>query len=237
VNDALTPTERADFDRLELELRKLPDVVAIGFEGPAVDSAVVDDAILTVHVLVTNPEARTAVEAQALDLGRLHLGRPLRILVAPEGDAPSADAAATVAVGAPAGAAGIASLPSRVRLVSVNLVEAGRAVEVTLGHGEVRAVGRGASGSPSGASGATLAALRQLGWSVPFDVASGVRLAVGATGAVLVYLTGADGERLGVSIGETAEQAAVKATLQALNRWLDDPSRRPMALRPTAPVG
>jgi hypothetical protein len=231
LNEALTPTDRADFDRLELELRKLPDVVAIGFEGPAVDSAVVDDAMLTVHVLVTDAEVRSAVEAQALDLGRLHLGRPLRVLVAPDGESSGVETAATGG-----GTAGVASLPSRVRLVAVNLVEGGRAVEVTLGHGDVRAVGRGTSGSPSGAAGATLAALRQLGWSVPFDVGSGVRLAVGATGAVLVYLTGHDGDRLGVSVGETAETAAVKATLQALNRWLDDPSRRPTALRPTAPV-
>ncbi|HEY2427809.1 MAG TPA: hypothetical protein VGI06_02685 [Acidimicrobiales bacterium] len=220
---------QAEFDRLELELRKLPDVVAVGFEGPAVGTPVTDDAILTIHLVVADPEARAAVEAQALDLGRLHLARPLRIVVGPDSEVVGVDAADQVP--------GHPSRPSRVRLAGVSLVEAGRGVEVTLLHGEGRATGRGASGTPSGAAEATLVALRQLGWSVPFDVGAGVRLAVGATGAVLVHLRGGDGDRLGVSVGETAETAAVKATLQALNRWLDDPARRPMALRPTASSG
>ena len=228
-DDPVSPTIQAEFDRLELELRKLPDVIAVGFEGPAVDSPVTDDAILTIHVMVGDPEVHATVEAQALDLARLHLARPLRILVAPDGEIGEAEAAERD---------GSQPSPlSRVRLVGVGLVEAGRGVEVTLGHGERRAVGRGGSGSPSGAAEATLTALRQLGWSVPFDVGASVRLAVGTTGAVLVYLRGEDGDRLGVSVGETAETAAVKATLQALNRWLDDPSRRPVALRPTTPAG
>jgi hypothetical protein len=225
---ALKPGEQVDFDHLELELRKLPDVIAVGFEGPSVDAPVTEDAVLTVHVLVADVEVRDAVEQHALDLGRLHLGRPLRVVVAPDGD----DHGAKMVNASPT-----PILLSRVRLAEVGLVDGGRSVEVTLTHGDLRAVGRGPAGSPGGAAGATLIALRQLGWAVPFTLGSGVRLAVGAAGAVLVHLIGPDGDRLGVSVGETAEQAAVKATLQALNRWLDDPARRPSGLRPVAPAG
>ncbi len=225
LDEGLSPTEQAELDRLELELRKLPEVIAVGFEGAGADSEVAEDAVLVVHVLVSDGGVRDLIEQQALDLGRLHLARPLQVLVAVEGqEAPAAAASGAL----PSSMV----LPSRVRLGAVSLVDGGRAVEVTLGHGEHQAVGRGPSGSPSGAAVATLLALRQLGWSVPFDLNSGVRLVVGNTGAVLVHLTGPEGERLGVSVGESAEHAAVKATLQALNRWLDDPSRRPMALRP-----
>jgi hypothetical protein len=224
----LKPGEQVDFDHLELELRKLPSVVAVGFEGPSVDAPVSDDAVLTVHVLVSDLEVRSAVEQTALDLGRLHLGRPLRVIVAPEGD--GEDAAEVVMPIPPP------VILSRVRLVDVALVESGRYVEVALAHGDLRAIGRGPAGTPGGAAGATLVALRQLGWAVPFSLGSGVRLAVGATGAVLIHLVGPDGDRLGVSVGDTAEQAAVKATLQALNRWLDDPARRPAGLRPVAPA-
>jgi hypothetical protein len=221
----LKPGEQVDFDHLELELRKLPDVVAVGFEGPSVDAPVAEDAVLTVHVLVSDTEVRAAVEQHALDLGRLHLGRPLRVIVAPEGDGEASEVINTTPTPV---------LLSRVRLVEVGLADGGRAVEVTLSLGDLRAVGRGPAGTPGGAAGATLLALRQLGWAVPFSIGSGVRLAVGAAGAVLVHLVGPDGDRLGVSVGDTAERAAAKATLQALNRWLDDPARRPAGLQPLA---
>lgn len=213
---------KVDFDRLELELRKLPEVVAVGFEGAASD-----DSLVLVHLLVSDPSSRATVEEQALDLARLHLGRPLRVVVSPDG---GDGVSASVLTG---GIGGV-RLPSRVQLVAVSLVDDGEAVEVTLGHGDQHAVGRGAPASPTGAVTAALAALRQLGWSVPFQVVSAVRLAVGTAGAVLVHLIAPDGERLGISIGENSEHAAAKATLQALNRWLDDPSRRPVTARPVA---
>ncbi|GAC1530671.1 MAG: hypothetical protein NVS3B12_05520 [Acidimicrobiales bacterium] len=179
------------------------------------------------HVLIADPAIRPTVEQQAIDLGRLHHARPLRIVVSVEGEEPGTGldpAAAAVAVAVPL---------SRVRVTSIDPA-AGSGTEVTIAHGEVTATGRGAGGTPSGAASATIAALRQLGWSIPFDVESAVRLAMGTAGAVLVHLVGKEGERLGVSPGATAEDAAVRATLQALNRWLDDPGRRPMSLRPAS---
>lgn len=223
VGEGVSTGGGVDFDRLELELRKLPDVVAVGFEGT--DG---EDSLILVHLLVSDPGARATVEEQALDLGRLHLGRPLRVVIAPEDDGAAPSSSDAFRGFTPVRSA------SRVEFLGVAFVDDGDSLEVTLGHGDRRAVGRGPTGSLAGAASAVLAALRQLGWSVPFQLESSVRLAVGNAGAVLVHLIGPDGDRLGISLGETAEQAAVKATLQALNRWLDDPSRRPVTARPVA---
>ena len=215
-------SERSDLNVLELELRKLPAVVAVGFEGPSAGTPVAEDAILTVQLLVNDHDANPAIEQQALDLARLHLGRPLQVVVTPESPETAWVTAAT-------------EMPvrSRVRIVDVNLVDNGRAVEVTLDQAQRKAVARGGSSSPVAAAGATLGALRQLGWPVPFDVGSAVRLSVGSTGAVLVHLVAPEGDRLGASSADTAERAAVKATLQALNRWLDEPSRLSIEPQPS----
>jgi hypothetical protein len=219
-------TERSDLNVLELELRKLPAVVAVGFEGPSAGTPVAEDAILTVQLLVNDHDASPTIEQQALDLARLHLGRPLQVVVTPESPE-------TVRVIAPAEP----PARSRVRIVDVNLVDNGRAVEVTLDQAQRTAVARGASSTPVAAAGATIGALRQLGWPVPFDVASAVRLSVGSTGAVLVHLVAPEGDRLGTSSADTAERAAVKATLHALNRWLDEPSRLPSSPQPAGTGG
>ena len=221
----LTEGEQLELDRFELELRKIASVVAVGFEGASPGQPIGPEDVLTVHVLVADLAARPMVEQQAVDLGRLHHARPLRVVVSIEGEEPG--------TGLDAAAAAVAAPPSRVRVTSINPA-AGPGTEVTLAHGEVTATGRGQGGTPAGAASATIAALRQLGWSIPFDVESAVRLAMGTTGAVLVHLIGKEGERLGVSSGASAEDAAVRATLQALNRWLDDPGRRPMSLRPAS---
>jgi len=201
-----------ELDGLELALRKLSGVIAVGFDGAT-----------GVHLLVATSEAMEATEVQAQELARLHLGRPLTVVIEAGDPRPGPGAGA-----AEAGArgAGVAEPPAgcpsgRVALGAVRLD--GDAVTVTLSHDGVQGVGRGPNGSasPAGAAAATLAALRQLGWPVPFDVGSAARLAVGRTGAVLVHLSGPEGERLGVGVGETAEHAAATATLQALDRWLD----------------
>ena len=224
VDSTLGPTEQADLDRFELELRKLLSVAAVGFEGSGPDRAITPDEVLTVHVLINDSTLRSEVEQQAVDLGRLHQSRPLRIVISIDGEEPGEGVAPEAVVAMPG--------PSRVRLDSVQVAPDTQTIEVRLAHGDSRGAGQAAAGSPAGAAVATLAALRQMGWAVPFDVESAVRLAMGTTGAVLVHLIGKDGERLGVSSGANAEEAAVKATLQSLNRWLDDPGRRPVTLRP-----
>jgi hypothetical protein len=90
-------------------------------------------------------------------------------------------------------------------------------------------VGRAPVGQAAAVVQATVDALERLGWSVPFTVRSAVRLAFGVDGAVAVVLQGAGAERLGLSRAVTPEEATAKATLQALNRYLDDPR---LPLRP-----
>ncbi len=214
VDGALNEGEVAALDRLELELRKLPEVLAVGFEGPGEGTPISDDAVITVHVFVTEDAPRPLVEQQALDLGRLHVDRPLRVLLAPEieGEGPLA----TPERGA----------LHRVKLLEVALSEDGDSVEVTLEREDTRVVASGPAASLGGAVEALISALGELGWSVPFAVSSCVRLSMGTAGAVMVHLVGGAGERLGVATGATPQEAAVKASLHALNRWLDDPSRR-----------
>ena len=100
---------------------------------------------------------------------------------------------------------------------------------MSFGNREV--TGTGTSSALTGAVEATLAALRELGWLLPFSISSAARLTVGGTAAVLVHLTGTPGDRFGLGASPVAQRAAAKATLHALNRWLEDPAHRPASLR------
>lgn len=215
---SLTSAELGALDRLELELRKLPDVLAVGFEGPTEGSAITEDAVITVHLFVTEEASHDAVEQQALDIGRIHMDRALRIAIAP--DHPAVRAAATAA---PA--------RRRVELHDVSLTPDGLNVEVEMSFEATRVTGTGTAAALTGAVDATLNALRELGWLVPFSISSAARLTVGGTAAVLVHLTGTPGDRFGVGAAPLAQRAAAKATLHALNRWLEDPAHRPASGR------
>ena len=215
---SLTSAELSALDRLELELRKLPEVLAVGFEGPTEGSAISEDAVITVHLFVAENASHDAVEQQAMDIGRIHMDRPLRVAIAPEH------------ASAKAGASPAASR-RRVELHDVSLTPDGSSVEVDMSFGDQRATGTGTSSALSGAVEATLGALRELGWLLPFSISSAARLTVGGTAAVLVHLTGTAGDRFGVGASPLAQRAAAKATLHALNRWLEDPAHRPASLR------
>ena len=222
----MSSAELGALDRLELELRKIPEVLAVGFEGSSEGSSITSDAVITVHIFVAEGTSHAAIEQQALDLGRLHIDRPLRIAIAPD-TPPGGSRAEPATTVVPA---------QRVQLVEVALTTDGAAVQVTLAFDDERRTGIGSAGPLTGAVDATLVALRDLGWLLPFSVSSSVRLTLGGTGAVLVHLTGSAGDRFGVSSGAPAQRAAAEATLNALNRWLEHPARRPAALRqPSSP--
>ena len=217
-DSSLNSAELGALDRLELELRKLPEVLAVGFEGATEGSAISQDSVITVHLFVTEDAAHDVVEQHALDLGRIHMDRPLRVSIAPEGP------------GAP-GARGASPARHRVALRDVTLTGDGSGVEVGLSFDDRHVTGRGTASALSGAVDATLDGLRELGWLVPFTVSSAARLTIGGTAAVLVHLTGGAGERFGVGAAPVPQRAAAKATLHALNRWLDDPAHRPAGQR------
>jgi len=220
-------------DDFELEVRKLPGVVGVGFSGERGD--------LTVHISFGDAADALAAKPQLPDLLRLYFEQPVACLVDVAGGASGAigelfvvpeDAAAENHVqrsepepnavqAGPARRAGDAL--RRVEVLGVKLVDEGEHVEVQLRMGAQQKSARAAGARPKAAAEATIEALRSLGWKTPFNVKSAIRLAVGAEGAVIVYLDGPGAERMGISRARTTEEAAVKATLHALNRYLDDP--------------
>ena len=213
---AARPPELGDPDAFELQLRKLEGVIAVGFGGSP------DEPV--VHVTVADAGTAEVVRADADELARLYLGGPVWILVATPGDgeppAPRRPSGRRPAVDVATAGRGL----HRVHLAGVRRQD-GRTVEVLLAYGDRRS-GAFAEATAAGAASATIQALRDLGFRAPFDVAAAIRLGVGITGAVAVLLRGTDGERLGMARSPATEEAAAKATLHALNRYLDDPRRQ-----------
>jgi hypothetical protein len=126
----------------------------------------------------------------------------------------------------PASELGAAVASRRVEMLDVRLTGEGAGVEVRLSYGIHQATGTATGAPPKAAAEATLAALRLLGWKAPFVVRSAIRLAVGVDRAIIVHVEGAGADRMAISRARTPQEAAVKATLQALNRYLADPRHR-----------
>jgi len=227
---AARPPELGDPDAFELQLRKLGGVVAVGFSGSP------DERI--VHVTIADPDAADRVRGEADELARLYLGRPVWLIVTST-DAAQQPAAARRTHGRSAaldldesGVEPSDILPTETADTALHRVELtgvrrhdGRTIEVVLAYGGHRS-GALAEANPAAVASATVQALHDLGLRAPFEVSSAIRLGVGVTGAVVVVLSGAEGERLGMARSPTPEEAAAKATLQALNRYLDDPRRQ-----------
>lgn len=211
------------FDQLELELRRLPGVTGVGLisdneglvvyvsaEGQAADRSalrrtiaqqirgLVDGPIAIEIDHVMAPVKSTARTTDAADLEQ----EPS----APQGPEPAE-----------------AARPPRVRLADVEIEGYTSDVVVRLTHAGRQAVGRGEAGSPADAARATMRALNALGASVPFTVHA-MSSPVGESDdqAVVVMLASNDeaGHRYGIARASTIEEAACRATLHALNRWL-----------------
>ena len=185
-------------DALELELRRLPGIVAVGFtdEGES----------LVVHVLAeTSPAASPELRRQVTQRARANLDRPVVIEledVAPPPVSPGR---------------------GRVRLESVQVDTFSQTLEVHVALGMRRSVGRNRAGSPRDAAAATLEALDKLGARLPFRIdAATATLRNGPHHAVVVVLEPGDGDHklYGVARAPSMEEAAARATLHALNRYL-----------------
>lgn len=192
-------TRRTLFDQLELELRRLPGIVGIGFSE--------EDGMVIVHVLARLPEGgMLALRRQIISRARGFVDRPLVVDVQPV----DAEAAAAER--------------GRVKLVAVRVESFTKEMEVHLAHRGVQTIGRSSAGSPTNAVDATLRALTDLGAEVPFRVeAASAPVDDESHQAVIVILEPEDdtpGTRYGVARGETVEEAAARATLHALNRYL-----------------
>lgn len=183
-------------DRLELALRRLPGVVGIGFSD--------EEDALVVHVETDVSQGVAALRRQIVQHSRALVARPVVIDI-------------HEVVGLKAGDRG------RVKLVGVRIERFTQEMEVHLVHRGVQTVGRGTAGSPADAVSATLRALSGLGAELPFRIeAAAAPVAGEAEQAVIVILEPEDdgGTRYGVARGESLEEAAARATLHALNRYL-----------------
>lgn len=185
-------------DSLELELRRISGVLGVGFtdEGES----------LVVHVLSdVAPAAAPELRRQVSLWVRANLDRPVVIEV--EDLEPPA----------------VVPTRGRVRLEAVRVDGFSQSVDVHMVFGTRRAVGRAEAGSPRDAAAATMEALDRLGANLPFRIdAATATLRNGPEHAVVVVLEpGAGAQKLyGVARGPSMEEAAARATLHALNRYL-----------------
>lgn len=192
-------------DTLELELRRLPGVVGVGFSEV--------DGVTVVHVMALMPEGMAALRRQVVQLARGLADHTLMIDLQELRVAP-AD-----------------SDRGRVKLVAVRVEQFTQDLEIHLAHRGVHTVGRAVAGSPERAVDATLRALADLGADLAFRVeaaATAVEADNERQQAVIVILQPEDetrGTRYGVAKGTSIEEAAARATLHALNRYLsrDEP--------------
>ncbi len=194
-------------DDLELELRKVPGVVGVGVE----ESAGTVRVDLVISVPSPSPLLVRAAEDAVRDLEAdkviLSVSSVARL-----------DAAAT--------------RERRVQLVSVGRWDgpAGPGTEVHLRWEDRQSVGRDLAAGPGGAAAATLDALDKLGVDVPFQLTATVPSSPASDGVtVLVKLASIAGlsGRMGLVKAVTAEEAASRAVLCALNRFISDPRNAP----------
>jgi hypothetical protein len=206
-------------DELELELRQLPGV---GFMG-----AVETPGGLVIQLGIEPLVDQDWVLGEARRLAELHVAGSFRV----ELTVLSEGVAATEFVAEPARG----PRRGRVQLLVVLPWPDRQEVEVHLAHEGRRTVGRAPSGGLEQVAVATLRALHALGRPAPFQVRSAERLeqlapapVVSGTDVVGVALdadpTVAERTvtpRYGASSGRTPEEATARATLHALNRYLE----------------
>ena len=188
-------TSRTEED-FELELRALPGVVSVGLTYR-------DNGDVDAVALVVSGEDAAATHSVARQIASLYFP-DARVSVEGTMVPPSSDDG------------------SRVALVRANLRDEDGSCEVELRHGERVGVGSASSGPLIGGAEATLAALRQLGYEIPFSLMAVNSVATLKQWPVLVTLRSlvGEGDRFGVASAEEETAAAAKATLDALNRYL-----------------
>lgn len=196
------------WESLELELRLLPPVLHVARIGRRGDRAVV--AILTADASPTvEASARRIVEAHALDVDF-----QFDVLRAPVGkDETGAEG--------PGRAGSLAG--SRIAFGSASMQSAVVA-EVRLSHRDRVGVGRSSAGELRGGAEATIHALAELGIDAPLTLESVSTPRGAVTGSpVRVVLSEAQSDRryVGIARGQTGAEAASRATLGALNGFLD----------------
>jgi hypothetical protein len=195
----MTPSEE-DF---ELELRSLPGVLSVGVDH--LDNGEVER--VTLFVRGQDPES---VRHVALQVASLYY--------------PRAAVAVEDANRAPI-LAGRGAEPSRVALTRTDFNVHDGVAEVFLGLAGRVGIGRSGSGPLVGAAEATLIALRELGFDVPFFLVAVNTVSAVRGWPVMVTMRSLSdtGDRIGIAQSDSECESAARATLDALNRYLSGP--------------
>ena len=190
----MTPSEE-DF---ELELRSLPGVMSVGVghrENGDVEK-------VTLFVRGQDPEA---VRAVALQVASLYYPTAA-VLVEDANRAPADRQGAT----------------ARVALVRTDFNVHDGVSEVHLNLAGRVGIGRSGSGPLVGGAEATLIALRELGYDIPFFLVAvnNISTVRGWPVVVTLHSMSNGGDRIGIAQSDGELESAAKATLDALNRYL-----------------
>lgn len=182
----------------ELELRSLPGVLNVGFERD-------DDGGVTAVTLVTNAPNREEITTVAEQIAALYYPEA-RVVV------DDVNRLTEATLGGRGGA--------RAALVRADCDATSGACEVVLNFAGRLATGRAASGPLIGGVEATLAALRQLSFEIPFTLLSVSHMIAVRNWPVVVVLRSTQGgqDRFGIAQSDNDVLAAARATLSAINR-------------------
>jgi hypothetical protein len=194
-------------ESLELELRQLDGITFVAITER--------DGSVVIELFADGSVAQAPLRQEALRLAASHFDRPVVVEFTESTIAPSGPGRVKALVVLP--------WPERAE-VEVHLAWGRQRVSVSAPTGDLAAIGR-----------ATIQALEMLGFEVPFEVAATRTLGLEVGGGSLVVLKAtASGElRRGIAGGRSTEESAVRATLHALNRFLE-----PLILRAeSAPSG
>lgn len=182
-------------DALELELRQLEGVTFVAISER--------DESIVIELFAASGASRESLRDESLRLARSHLDRPALVEF--------------TSVGTPL------SGPGRVKVVVVLPWPERTEVEIHLAWGHQRVSVSAPAGDLTAVVRATLQALGNLGFDLPFDVVATKTLGLEVGGGSLVVLKAHDGGELrrGIAGGRSTEESAVRATLHALNRFLE----------------
>jgi len=192
----MSPTEE-DF---ELELRSLPGVLNVGISHR--ESGDVDAVKLVIH-----GQDCAAIKTIASQIASLYY---------PDATVSVEDASQVVPANAGAS--------PRVALVRADFNAEDGVCEVQLAYEGRTGLGRAGSGQLFGGAEATLTALRDLGFDVPYYLLAAVSVATVRGWPVIVTLRSPSSDRdmLGIAQSERDLVSASMATLDALNRFLSN---------------
>jgi hypothetical protein len=198
----MTSTIEEDF---ELELRSLPGVVNVGIDH--LESGEVGVVVLSIRN--HDPEV---VRESAVQVASLYFPN-----------------ASVILEEASAGLPVRGGYVARITLTVAEFNEHDGISEVHLTYGGRTGVGRAGSGPLIGGAEATLAAMRDLGFVIPFYLmgVSKIDTAIGCSVIVAFRSLSNDDDRMGIARADGDLVSSAKASLDALNRYVTmDPDRQ-----------